>query len=63
MNYRLKDIAKILKLVFKSKLNFNLLKSEIFNLYNKLDVPTNPGISYLLKSDIRFERYDILKFG
>ena len=63
MNYRLKDIAKILKLVFKSKLNFSLLKSEISEFQNKLDVPTNPGVSYLLKSDIRFERYDILKFG
>ena len=30
MVYRLKDIAKLLNFLFKSELNLNLLKSEIF---------------------------------
>ena len=63
MIYRLKDIAKLLKLPFKSKLNFKLPKSEILQFHKKVEVSANPGISYLSKSDIRFGRYEFPKFG
>ena len=63
MVYRIKDIAKLLKFVFKSKLNFNLRKNEIYNFYNKLEVCSYPGISYLSNLDKRFKRCDFSKLG
>ena len=51
MIYNIKDIAKILELPFKSKLYFNLPKTEILKFYNKLDVLSNSGISYLSNLD------------
>ena len=44
MIYRLEDIAKVLNLTFRSELNFNLPKTKISNVYNKLDVLQNPRI-------------------
>ena len=44
MVYRLKDIAKLLNFLFKSELNLNLLKSEIFQFREKIHVLTNLGV-------------------
>ena len=44
MIYRLEDIAKVLNLTFKSELNLNLLKSEIFQFREKIHVLTNLGV-------------------